>query len=1037
MFSVSSILFPVCLLVIFSISHASPTNYSHVGKSFAFVKASDSPTSSDTIRGIITDHKNIPIIGATVYVKETPTVGTISDPQGRFKIRCATNQTLHISYIGYISQDIKVIDRSPLSITLEENPQALGEVIVNGIFERKKESFTGAATVIRRDELMRSGNRNLLKNLKNIDPGFHIVENLDLGSDPNRLPQLVMRGQQGLPDIKGAFSGNPNQPLFVLDGFEADLSTVYDLDMDRVETVVLLKDAAAKAIYGSRAANGVVVIETRRPKPGELRVSYKGEVNLTVPDLTGYNLTNAYEKYVVERDNDVWGQESGHPEFAIFREQYLNAIIRDINRGIDTYWLSKPLRVGVGDRHSLYLEGGDEKVRYAASAMYNDIRGVMKGSDRKTFTGGFTLSYRYRNLLFRNLFNATLNRADDSPYGEFREYTQLNPYWSPYDEDGELKKILGKTGGGGIVEDIWGNPLYNATLNTKNFGKYTELSNNFYIEWQVMSSLKLVGRAGLLKRQDVREEFYPASHTKFLNYKDDRFFERGSYSKIDGENHSISLDLNANYSRQLDKHLLYINAGYNLREYKSQRVGFEAEGFPNDNMDFIAFAKQFRKNSRPSGSESIQRELGLLGALNYSYDDRYLLDLSYRANASSMFGKDNRWGHFWSVGAGWNLHNEGAIRDWGWLNQWKIRASSGYTGSQNFNPYQAMATFGYYGDQAYDNWIGSYLLGLPNDDLKGQKTLEHNIGMDVNILGRVSSRLDYYIQNTADQLLDLTIPPSLGFTSYKENLGSTRNVGVEWKVNARVWESDGREDFINIFTSIASNRNKILKISNALKRYNDEQDEEFAEKKSNVPVIHFKEGESLTAIWAVQSLGIDPASGKEFWLTKDGEITSIWDPRDQVVCGDTSPLCNGTFGVNMEYRGVSFNALFSYRLGGQIYNQTLVDRVENANIRGNVDKRIYDAVWKSPNDHVAYRFNPWNITMPTSRFVQDLNELSLSTLSVGYNFKGKSFVEKWNLKELKMYFYMNDVFRASSVEIERGLTYPFARTFSFTLQTTF
>lgn len=1001
-------------------------------------ETTQSPRTDKVVNGLVKDEAGNPLPGVSVTIKGS-TKGVSTDADGLFRLPVSEDKgiVLSFSFIGMKTQEVLYRGEPFLNIAMEDNVTMTGEVVVNGIFERKKESFTGSATVIKKDELMNSGSQNILQSLKNADPGFRIVENLDFGSDPNRMPELQMRGQQGIPDIKGSYSGNPNQPLFILDGFEADLTTVYDLDMNRVETIVLLKDAAAKAIYGSRAANGVVVIETRKPEPGTLRISYKGDLNLTVPDLTGYNLCNAYEKYMVEKTHDVYGQSTGAPEFQFFREQRLNDIWSAVQQGVDTYWLSKPLRVGIGNRHSAYLEGGDDRVRYGVNLLYNDTKGVMKGSDRKTFTGGFTLSYRYKNLLFRNQFDVSLNHADDSPYGSFSDYVQLNPYWTPYDEDGNLKKILGTTGGGGIKERQWGNPLYNATLNTKNFSKYTELVNNFYIEWNLLESLKLVGRLGLSKRQNVREDFYPASHTKFLNYTDDRFFERGTYNKTDSESHSIRTDLNLNYSLLAGAHQLFLNAGYNLQEDAAQSVGFGVEGFPNDNMDFIAFAKQFPTNSRPSGSENINRELGLLGALNYSYDDRYLMDLSYRATASSMFGKDDRWGQFWSVGAGWNIHREHFLKEAKWLRQLKLRASTGYTGSQNFNSYQALATFSYYGSQAYDNWVGSYLLGLPNDNLKWQKTREYNAGFDMNLWGRLLARFDYYVQNTEDQLLDLTIPPSMGFTSYKENLGSTQNRGLELKVNARLWESARKDNFVSAFFSFATNKNKIKKISNALKSYNDDQDEKLTNKESNAPALHYVEGQSISSIWAVRSLGIDPASGQEMYLTKDGEITSEWKAADQVVCGDATPKFNGTFGLNMDIQGIFLNALFSYRCGGQIYNQTLVDRVENANIATNVDKRIYDAVWQQANDRVAFRFNPWGITMPTSRFVQDLNELSLSSLNVGYDFRKHAFLREIGLEQLKVSFYMNDVFRASTVKVERGLSYPFAHTYSFSVQATF
>lgn len=989
-----------------------------------------------TIKGNVRDRVGNSLPGVTILIKTTK-LGAVTDRNGDFLLTLPEQDEIILvfSFIGMKTKEVSAKKQEFMNVVLEEQVAEIDEVVVTGIFERKAESFTGSATVIKKEELMRNGNQNLLQNLKNIDPSFRIVENLDFGSDPNRMPEIQMRGEQGIPDIKGTYSGNPNQPLFVLDGFEANITTIFDLDMNRIETVVLLKDAAAKAIYGSRAANGVVVIETRRPEPGTLKLSYKGDLNITTPDLNGYNLCNAREKYEVERNIDVY--QFGNPNSIFFREQFLNDIKKEVERGVNTDWLAQPVHTGLGHRHSLGLEGGDEKIRYSIDLMYNDVRGVMKGSDRKTFTGGFSLSYRYRDFLFRNQFNITLNRADDSPYGPFSDYTKLNPYWTPYNDDGSLKEILGTTGGGGVKEKKYGNPLYNARINTKNFSKYTEFINNLYIEWNLMERLKFVGRLGISKTQNSREDFYPASHTRFADYTEEHFFERGSYYKNNGESLNISGDLNLNYSLLQERHQVFLNGGANIRENSAENVGFTVEGFPNDKMDFIAFAKQFPENSRPSGSESINRELGFLFALNYAFDNRYLADFSYRASASSTFGKDKRWGQFWSAGLGWNVHYEHFLENQNWLKQLKLRASTGFTGSQNFNPYQSLATFKYYTDKAYDNWVGSYLMGLPNDDLRWQKTQDYNAGFDLNIFNRLSVRFDYYVMNTEDQLLDMTIPPSMGFASYRENLGSTQNKGIELKLNGHLLVNTNKDTYLSLFFTIAKNTNKIKKISNALKSYNDSEDEALQSGESKKPALRFIEGQSINAIWAVRSLGINPATGKEMWLTKEGEITSVWDVRDQVVCGDATPKCTGTFGLNADYKGIYLNLAFYYRFGGQIYNKTLVDRVENADISLNVDKRIHDAIWYKENDKVAFSFNPSGNTRPTSRFVQDLNELQMSSLNVGYDFKHQAFIRHLGLERLKAGFYMNDVFRISSVKIERGLEYPFAHTYSFSLQATF
>lgn len=993
-------------------------------------KKTEQTRRQNRITGTVTDDAGEPLVGVTVRTNEPGVMG-VSDSDGNFNIEIPTGK--HVSSVTFTYVGMKpttvVYKGGRISARLRQD-NTIDDVVVNGIYERRKESFTGAATVVSHDELMRNGSQNLLQNLKNIDPAFKIVDNIDLGSDPNTMPTVQMRGQQSMADIGGTYNGNPNQPLFILDGFETDMTTVYDLDMNRVETVVLLKDAAAKAIYGSKAANGVVVIETRKPEAGKLRITYKGDLNLTVPDLSGYNLCNAMEKYDVDKTFGIYSD-------SWFWEQYLNKNMAAIARGVNTDWLAQPLRTGVGQCHSVYMEGGDDRMKYGVDLLYNDITGVMKDSDRKTFTGGFTLSYRYKNLIFRNQFNVSLNRSDDSPYGSFSEYTDLNPYWSPYDENGDIKQIAGSTGGGGIIGVTKGNPLWNATIGTKNYSKYTSLTNNFYIEWQVLEHLKLTGRLGLTKNISRRDDFYPASHTRFLSYSDSRFFEKGSYTKTNGESSAVNADITASYSLLAGLNQLYINAGWSISQQQGESVTFTEVGYPNERTDFITSGLGFIENYRPAGYESKSREIGLLSALNYSYDDRYLADLSLRGNGSSRFGKDNHWGSFWSAGIGWNLHKEHFMKDAKWLRQFKLRASTGYTGSQNFSPYQALATFAYYQDSAYDNWIGSYLRALPNDDLKWQKTRDWNVGFDLNILGRFTLRYDYYVQRTTDQLLSLTIPPSMGFTSYKENLGSTENSGMELKTNVNILLDPTHDRYLSVNFSVGHNKNKLKKISNALRAYNDEVDKGLADGTSNKPQVHYIEGESMNSIWAVRSLGIDPATGEEVFLTKDGKLTTEWSTKDQVVCGDAMPKASGSFGLNLDIRGWFLNTSFYYQLGGQTYNQTLVERVENANVSLNVDKRIYDSVWRQPGDKVSFAYHAGKTTKPSSRFVQDLDELRLSTLNMGYDFRHQRFVRRWGLERLKVSFYMDDVFRLSTVKREMGLTYPFARTYSLSVQATF
>lgn len=1014
-------------------------SYEIQGKVVVIKRYLSSPVSdslkSVTINGVVKDSHGNGLPGVTVVLKGTTTgVATANDGDFSITIPKRDSVVLVFSFVGMTTKEVVWKGEKTLNVVLLDEVSEMEEVVITGIFTRKAESFTGAATTFKQADLKRMGNQNILQSLKNMDPSFMVMENVDFGSDPNRTPDIQVRGASSLPNVKGEYESNPNQPLFILDGFEATVEKVFDLDMNRVASVTLLKDAAAKAIYGSRAANGVVVIETIQPEKGKLKVSYSGDLNITTPDLSSYDLCNAKEKLQVEWESGRY--KAYYPIDEQFSLEQYNAIEREIARGVNTYWLAKPLRTGVGHKHSLYLEGGDDYLRYGVDLSYNKVAGVMKESSRENVAGAITLSYRYNKMIFRNVLSVAFNRADDSPYGSFSEYTKLNPYWSPKDENGNLKRVLGTFQRSyWQTASVYYNPLYNATLGTKNFSKYTEITNNFYMEWQMHKDLKFIGRFGYTQKQDSREDFYPGNHTKFADWTGDNYFKRGSYYIKDGTSKTLKLDATLNYSKQWDKHLLFANLNWNLQQDSYDYHGMEAWGFLNDKVDHVAFAKQYAENGSPSGDETTTREIGLVGAINYSYDNRYLADLSYRLSGSSVYGSDNRWGGFWSAGIGWNMHYECFMSGQEWLKQLKLRASVGYTGSQNFNPYQAMATYKYFTNAEYDNIVGAYLMGMANDKLKWQRTQDINIGVDAQFFGSLTFRFDYYVSNTDNLLVDFDLSGSTGFNTFKENLGEVQNKGFDATLNWRVYNNTEKDAYFTIFGSVSHNKNKIVKISDALTHSNEAQNDD--DVNPSKPFTRFEEGQSTSAIWAVRSLGIDPETGDELFLNRKGEKTYEWNINDQVVCGESNPKFQGNFGFNTEYMGFSLNCSFSYKVGGDYYNQTLVDRVENVDIQYNLDRRVFSGTWKNPGDVTFFKriTETPTTTRPTDRFVERQNELSLASLNLGYDFKHLN-ISKF-AERLKLAFYMTDVFRVSSVKTERGLEYPFARTFSFSLQATF
>jgi len=1003
-----------------------------------------------TIKGSVVDDTGVPLPGVTIRLKNTQ-LGVSTDVDGRFTILVPEkdNAILVFSFVGMITKEVKWNGEENLKVILKQDLKEMEEVVVTGYFNKSKESFTGAARTITAEELQMGGNQNILTALQNVDPSFMKIENNLAGSNPNVVPEFQIRGTGSISGIESEYEGNPNSPVFIVDGFETTAEKVYDMDPYRVASITLLKDAAATAIYGSRASNGVVVITTNAPANGKMQVSYNADASFYIADLSDYNVCNAVEKLEIEKMAGMYTSTAVNQQITL--NKWYSEKLANIRKGYDTYWLDKPLdAVAVAHKHSLRLDGGNENIRYGIELGYSNTPGVMKESGRRRLALGMELQYIYKGLTFKNNLTYSNVKATNSPYGSFSVYAGLNPYVRYKDDDGNYIYKVDEyipIGGGGLGVEYF-NPLYNTTLNTRDEEKYNDVTNNFGVDWTIVDGLRLKGSFSFTHQNTYKDNFKPAKHTDFATYDDDNFDRRGAYVGARGEKYSYDASLIMTYFYQMEKHVLNANLGWNLQESVTREFTVKTEGFPNENLDYISFATQYEKAGSPSGDEYTSRLVGFLGNVNYSYDERYLLDLSFREDASSRFGSDKRWAPFWSVGLGWNLQNEGFLKDVTFINRLKIRGSYGLTGSQNYNPYQAMTTYKYLTGERYHHTVGAEVMALGNEKLGWQRTLQQNYGLDIDLWDeRINFTGNYYVKLSKDVLTAVTLPPSLGFGSYMDNLGEVKNYGYELSLRVALLKNPSKQLYWSVNATALHNKNKLMKISNALRAYNDDQDEDTMsgskKKESNRPKVRYIEGKSMNSIWVNQSLGVDPATGYELFQAVNGDIVTTWSTDNYVIGGCTDSDLEGTFGTNLAWKGFQLNAIFRYNYGGQVYNQTLVDKVQDADLRKNVDRRVFEDRWQKPGDKVMFTrliggatANATSVTKPTSRFVEDNNWLELSTLNVSYEFN-MNWMKKVGLKRLKALFYMNDVFRVSTVKQERGIAYPFARNFSIGLQARF
>lgn len=993
---------------------------------------------SQIIHGTVVDDAGNPIPNATISAKKSG-VKTATNPQGKFIIRVDLPDQLQVSMIGFELNTIIVDNTEPVKVLLRPKAVQVEDVVVNGIFSRPKENFTGSAISMKGEDLKKINPTNIFKAISAVEPSFQIVANNLTGGNINHVPEIQLRGQNSFPNLSGEISQRPNQPLFILDGFEVSIERIMDLDINLIADITILKDASATSVYGSRAANGVMIVTTLAPEKGKLRLVINNDFGLNTPDLSVYNLLNAHEKLDFEQRALLYS--SVLPVRKHQLDQIYNQRLKAAQGGINTNWLQIPVQNGINNRTTVYLSGGDEVIRYGIQATAGFQNGVMKNQNRTNYSGQFDLSYQTTKLLFSNSVRIYQTKANESNYGAFNKYVQMNPYWSPYDNEGNIKFYLEDI----VFEDGYSsritNPLFNSHLNTIDQQGQFGFQNNFQMRYNVMAGMFFETQFSINKEIGKSDQFLPAQHTSFEQVSDPKL--KGSYNKMNSEQLNYEFNALANYNKRFGKSLILGTAGFNLasRTYDSYRV--KAVGFGYDKLDHLLYATQYEPNAKPLGDESIVNRIGLLLNGNYSYANRYLLDVSMRRDGSSQYGTNERYGNFWSFGAGWNIHHETFMQNVANVNRLKLRTSYGSTGSLNIPAYSSQTRYSFLGQYIYDGSLGSVLQNIGNPNLGWQEKREWNIGVDASFLSeRLELRFDHYRGLTNNTIIPVSLAPSVGLTSFFENLGKIRNEGYELYARFKAFENREEGILWSIFANAAHNKNTLVEISNSLKISNDLLNASSdANKKQTIPNIQFQEGHSMNTIYVVKSLGIDPATGREIYLDLEGNPVANWSSTNKIAFGNGDPKLRGTIGTNFLYKGFDLNILLEYRFGGQLYNETLADRVENSEVINNVDRRAYDFGWKQPGDQSIYKFisvfNTSSLTRATSRFVQNDNLLNLMSLSLGYTFVKQPFIKKMGFNSLKLMGSTNDLFRFSSIEIERGINNPYYRNYTLSLRASF
>lgn len=991
------------------------------------VVVNDGKVKSNSISGVVySADDNEPLIGAQVRIVGANVV-TITDVNGRFSFKSVElkKQKLQVSYIGMETQTVTA--GHEMKVVLKRDSKTLSDVVVNGYFTRKKQTFTGAAKTVTSDEIMKVAPNNILQTLATLDPSLNIAQNNAAGSNPNAVPDLVIRSTTSLSTSNEV---GLNAPLIVIDGVEQSLQALYDMDINDIERVDILKDASATALYGENAANGVIVIERKRVSQSPVRIRYTVTPQLSFADLSSYDYCNAAQKLELEKRAGLYKSETGKLDESYFEKLAL------VTSGIDTDWKSKPVRNSFSHNHSLSISGRGSGLDYNVNANYQNTQGVMKDDGRTRYGMNVYLSYTAINNLVITL-RASYDQlnTNSSKYGSFSSYLECNPYDSPYDQYGNLRSELSYE---------MNNPLYEASLSSFDKSQSRTQQVSLDVRYNIKPNFFITAQGSYNTSRGTSDVFRSPDSHDFKNVTN--ISQKGKYTLGNTGSDQWAAKLVGNYIHNFDNDgtMLTLNLGGEIKRSKSTSSTLVATGFLSDEQNDIAYATTYPDGGKPSGSEDLSASLGGFLAANFMWKNRYVLDGSYRVSGSSKFGSDHRYAPFWSVGAGWNIHNEEFAKKLGWINTLRLRGSYGYTGSVKFSSYQAVTTYKYNSDYLSYTGVGAIPMGMANPDLKWQTTKKLNVGITSSLFGdRLNVNFDVYNEKTTDMLIDRSLPPSSGTTSVKANLGSQTSNGIEFSLWGKIIKTRDWEWSLSV--NGLHSKTTINNISDAMKRMNEQNASGFTSSDgstniaSSSPLFQYREGESPSAIYAVRSAGIDPATGNEIFIKKDGSYTYKYDSKDQVSCGDTNPTLQGSISSMLQYKNFSLTASFSYRFGGEMYNSTRALKVENVNPRKNCDVRAFTDRWTNVGDvkpYIDIAKATGNTSVYTDRFVEKDDELWLSSLYLQYNVP-MTFLKKLHIQKMYLGIGTEDLFRITSAKYERGTSYPFSRSVNMSASLTF
>jgi len=898
-----------------------------------------------SVKGSVSDTKGEPIIGASVVVKGNTTQGTITDLDGQFTLNVPSNSTLVISYIGYVTQEVPA--KGTVKVTLKEDNEMLDEVVVIGYGTQRKGDVTSAISSVKSDNFVKGAVKDVGQLIQGKVAGLAIT---NPNGDPAGETQIRLRGTNTI-------GGANTAPLVLIDGIPGSLSTVAPED---VESVDVLKDGSAAAIYGTRGTNGVILITTKQSKGGDIcSVEYSGYVSTSM---------------LAKRLEMLSGRE-----FAALYPEY--------DYGYDTDWVDEITRTPITHVHNLSLMGGNSKTNYIANINYADRQGTMKKSDFDNFQGRVEITHRMFDdkvkLKFgifgkKNQMESTQNGRSFRG-GVYSQATRRNPTEPVRNPDGSWYENVNKF--------EYENPLallYESDGNVKK----TELRYNGNITYNPIKDLTLSALFSYTRENMNRGYSETQNHISALRDHKNGWSSVGSYTEMEK-----LMELTAQYNKTINDHKFSILGGYSYNETDYEEMWFDNYGFQDDyfgGWHNIGIGSALKEGKATAGSKKTSTNLiGFFGRATYSWKERYLFMAALRyEGASQLWGTDNAWGLFPSVSFGWRITEEPFMKNQQIFDDLKLRVGYGVTGSQPKNPFLGVAMLKY-GSYAYvnNNWIQTIVpASNPNPDLRWEEKKETNIGLDwVSWEGRLSGSIDWYNRLVDGLIYDYAVPtpPNL-YNTTTANGGKMRNKGLEILVNVIPVQT---KDFEWSTTGTFSfNSNKLESLSGSVfKTEYDYFNTGTVEYSGQVADSHrVQVGESIGNFYGFKVVDVDE-EGRWIYEDRNGNLVNYKDfthaPEDKHIIGNGLPKYYAGWNNNFRYKNFDLSITMRGAFGFQIINGARMnyENVKNARMENRL-KSVNDLVFgkHTLSPEVEPEFN--------SYYVEDGDYWKIDNITLGYSF---------------------------------------------------